>query len=161
MNVSKYNCNQCHSYCCSYPIIEIKSKDTKRLAAHLELSIAQVKAKYLVVEEYEGKDILILKHTTDRSINATSCVFLDKRTRKCKIYDGRPQICRDHPGDDVRCEWFDRMTIENGAGKKRKIIRLKQMPSTIDGEREEYDEDSLGDLLDSYTNGNGDWPYQK
>ena len=57
----------------------------------------------------------------------------------------------------MRCEWFDRMILErlkNG----RRVIRLKAMPTTIDGEREEYDSEDLPDLFDSYVHGDGAWP---
>ena len=157
MGSKHYDCGSCQAYCCSYPIIEITGKDCKRLAAGLKLTAADFKERYTEKEEFEGKMIRVLRQSADRRLGAKSCVFLDKVKRRCTVYKHRPKICREHPGDDVRCEWFDRMILER-LTTKRRVIRLKEMPSTVDGDREEYDEEDLADLFDSYVHGDGTWP---
>ena len=40
----------------------------------------------------------------------TQCQFLDTDTNLCKIYDTRPQMCREHSVDD--CEWHGAYDFE-------------------------------------------------
>ncbi len=156
MATQPYDCAECQAYCCSYPIIEVKRKDSKLLARHLDLQQDAFLERYTRQEKHEGKKVRILRHTADRSLGATSCIFLDKQTRRCTVYGARPRICRDHPGDEARCEWYDRMILERKG--RRRVIRLKQMPTTISGDREQYDADRLPELFDSYARGDGIWP---
>ena len=159
MSQKHYDCSSCQAYCCSYPIIELTGKDCKRLASALKITVDQFKDNYSEREKFEGKKIRIMRQTADRRIGGKSCIFLDKVKRSCTVYKHRPKICRDHPGDDVRCEWFDRMILER-LTKGRRVIRLKEMPYTIDGDREEYDSENLPELFDSYVHGDGIWPQE-
>ena len=79
-----------------------------------------------------------MKQRHDKVLNTPTCIFLNQKTRNCSVYKARPQICRDYPGD--RCEWNDRRLLEGIAGNGKKVIRLKVMPWTIDGDYPLYTE---------------------
>lgn len=152
---SNYDCVNCVGYCCGYPIIQATGKDIKRLAKHLNKTQAETKSQFTVME---NSRVRRMKLTPDKVLGTKTCIFLDKDTRSCTVYAGRPQICRDHPGD--RCEWHDRRLIEQAIARKnspnaRKVIMLKAMPWTIDAEHPLYDEDRVTHLLESYATGDG------
>lgn len=131
------------------------------LAKFLGISAKEFLDRCTTSEEYGKKRVRALRHSPDKLVGGTSCMFLNKKTRRCKVYKSRPQICRDYPGDSTRCEWYDRLTIESIGAKSRKVIRLVQMPGNIDGDRPQYENDNLGELLESYAHGDGIWPVPK
>lgn len=158
-----YDCGQCPGYCCCYPIIETTGADIQRLAKFLGLTESDVRKEY-IVKESPRKNKLRMRH--DELFDTDACCFFDQKRRRCSIYAGRPQICRDHPGPKpnlagdepgTRCEWYDRMRIEQAmAGKGRKVIMLKQLPWTIDGDYPLYDNNSrVTAVLDAYALGDG------
>lgn len=118
------------------------------MSKHLRLAEEEVRGSFTVME---NSRVRRLKMTTDKLFQDKSCIFLDKSSRNCSIYEGRPEICRNHPGD--RCEWHDRSLIEQAMAKGKKVIMLKAMPWTIDAEHPLYDESRVTHLLESYANG--------
>jgi Fe-S-cluster containining protein len=85
-------CAQClPAKCCKYFSLQIDTPRSKRdyddllwMLAHRHVSVyVDDKVWYLMVH--------------------TSCSFLDAATNMCKIYETRPQMCREHSVDD--CEW--------------------------------------------------------
>ena len=149
MPETAYDCQTCTGYCCAYPIIQVNRDDVSRLAKHLGLTATDVRNEYTVLE---SPKVTRLKLTPDKVFNSESCVFLDKETRFCTVYESRPNICREHPGN--RCEWYDRMLIEQSMSKGQKVILLREMPWTIDADHPFYDNDKVTGLLQSYA-GNG------
>ena len=54
-------------------------------------------SKRLIKEGYvttyrQGTDLFMLTQKANRD-----CLFLDERTRLCKVYDKRPDVCREFP----------------------------------------------------------------
>lgn len=141
----KYDCNDCPAYCCGYPIIEVKPIDIRRLARYFGVSADEAKAQF---SEQENNRVRKLKQKPDKKFGSPVCMFLNQKSRQCSIYEARPTICREHPGD--RCEWYDRRLFESLARGNRKVIRLKAMPWTIDGDTPIYTEKKLPDLLYEY-----------
>lgn len=140
-----YDCNKCPGFCCSYQIIEVEPHDITRLAGGLSLTNQEVTDKYL-----DGWSHRYLKHTSDPLLEGgPSCVFLDKETRQCTVYDYRPDGCREYPYTS-RCQWWDRHEMESGlAGKK--VIMIKEVPWK--GKQSfglDYDEDAYHRLKQSY-----------
>ena len=153
MAAEPYDCAKCTGYCCAYPIIQVNRDDVRRLAKHLGLTEAGVRSEYTVLE---SPKVTRLRLTADSVHGADSCVFLDKESRLCTVYEGRPGICREHPGE--RCEWYDRMLIETAMANGRKVIMLKEMPWTIDSEHPIYDNEKVTELLQSYAENGGKKP---
>ncbi|HKI86424.1 MAG TPA: YkgJ family cysteine cluster protein [Thermoanaerobaculia bacterium] len=106
-----YDCDRCPSYCCSYPRIPVKKRDLVRLARHFEVSVAEAKRRFTRPGEESGERVL--RHQPDETYG-TVCGFLDLSSRRCTIYDARPEICRDYPGT-VRCGYYDFLSFERRA----------------------------------------------
>jgi len=104
----KYDCLICTAYCCSYTHIPASKSDIKRLAAHFEMTPEQAKKRY--TKKGDKENPRVLRHTNDEHF-VTSCMFLDKETRNCTIYDARPKICREFPTQN-RCGYYDFLEFE-------------------------------------------------
>ena len=93
-------CDSCAANCCTMPV-EIRLPDLVRLglvdafeAEHEEPRlIARRLVKSRQVERYNQKDGIF---TMARRANG-DCQFLDATTRRCTVYDNRPNTCRKHP----------------------------------------------------------------
>lgn len=141
--MSLYDCSKCPAFCCGYPIIEANKRDIRRLARHFNMDAEDAREEFT---EKENNRVRKLKQKYDRKFGAHVCRFLNLKTRNCGVYDARPQICREHPGD--RCEWHDRDMMESLGG--RRVIRLKVLPWTIDEDYPTYTARKLPALLKSY-----------
>lgn len=96
---SAHMCGGCVSSCCTLPV-EVKVKDLIRigLVDEFELgdpakNIAKRLQKEGIVERFNSKSEIF---TLQRMSN-NDCLFLDRKTRFCTIYDKRPDTCRNHP----------------------------------------------------------------
>ncbi len=93
-------CDACAANCCTMPV-EIRLPDLIRLglvdpfeAEHEEPRlIARRLVKSRQVERYNHKDGIF---TMARRANG-DCQFLDAVTRRCTVYELRPNTCRKHP----------------------------------------------------------------
>jgi Fe-S-cluster containining protein len=103
-----YNCSRCPAYCCSYPRIPVKLADVKRLARHFGLTTEAAARKFTRRGEEEGE--IILRQQPDETYGSV-CRFLDLETRRCTVYEVRPGICREYPGNR-RCGYYDFLSFE-------------------------------------------------
>ena len=117
-----YDCDRCPSYCCSYPRIPIEKADVIRLARHLGLAPEEVARKFTKKGEEPGE--IVLRHQPDE-IYGTVCKFLDRQTRRCTVYEGRPTICRTYPGT-CRCGYYEFLRFERRAQEDPEFV-----PSTF------------------------------
>lgn len=92
-------CHSCISSCCTMPV-EVRFNDLLRIGLVEEFerseprkSIAKRLQKEGVVERYNQKSEIF---TLVRMAN-NDCLYLDRKTRLCTIYDKRPETCRNHP----------------------------------------------------------------
>lgn len=104
----KYDCLKCTAYCCSYTHIPTNKTDIKRLAKHF--GVDEEKARRRYTKKGDSENPRVLRHTDDEHY-VTSCMFLDKETRNCTIYDARPKICREFPTQN-RCGYYDFLMFE-------------------------------------------------
>jgi Fe-S-cluster containining protein len=113
----KYNCLKCPGYCCSYPVIEVKNRDAKRIADHFGLTLEKAEKKFFkAVHGYKR----IMKRKKDTHFGKI-CQFFDTDKRRCTIYEARPSTCREFPGDD-NCGYWDFLAFERETQKDRKFI---------------------------------------
>ncbi len=117
---NQYSCAKCPAYCCSYPEIEVSSRDIERLAKHFELP-------YRVAEErftkFDAKEkVRLLRHREDRIFESV-CMFLDQKTRRCGVYNARPGVCREYP-DSPRCGYYEFLKFERTHQGDDKFIAL-------------------------------------
>ena len=92
-------CSQCSATCCSLPV-EVKAEDLVRmqLIDEFELGeapkkIARRLTKERIIEHFHAKTETF---TLARMANG-DCLYLDAKTRRCSIYEKRPDTCRNHP----------------------------------------------------------------
>ena len=115
-----YNCAKCPGYCCSYPLIEIGKRDIARLARHFGLTYEQARQRFT---KYDiGEKAAVLRHRKDKIFDSV-CQFLDQDTRRCTVYESRPQVCRDYP-DSARCGYYDFLKFERDQQDDPEFIAL-------------------------------------
>lgn len=92
-------CNDCNASCCKLPV-EVKAEDLIRMEVMDEFelgenpkTIAKRLKKQGIIEHFYPKKELF---TLTRMANG-DCLYLDKHTRRCTIYNQRPNTCRNHP----------------------------------------------------------------
>ena len=96
---ASHMCGGCHSTCCTLPV-EVKIKDLIRIGVVDEFekseppkAIAKRLQKDGIVERFNQKSGIF---TLTRMSN-DDCLYLDRKSRLCTIYDKRPDTCRNHP----------------------------------------------------------------
>lgn len=93
-------CNSCAANCCTMPV-EVKLPDLVRLGLvdpfevehEAPKQIAKRLQKMGAIEHFNFKNSIF---TLSRRANG-DCVNLDAQTRRCTVYDKRPNTCRLHP----------------------------------------------------------------
>ncbi len=92
-------CHDCHAGCCTLPV-EVRAEDLVRMelidpfeSAEAPKKIAKRLMKEGVIDHFNFKNELF---TLSRRAN-DDCIYIDGLTRRCTIYDKRPQTCRNHP----------------------------------------------------------------
>jgi uncharacterized protein len=92
-------CSTCRANCCTMPV-EVKIPDLVRMGVISEFEadeplkkIAKRLKKEGVVERLNFKEQVF---TLVRFAN-NDCLYLDPASRRCNIYDRRPDTCRNHP----------------------------------------------------------------
>lgn len=92
-------CSDCRASCCTLPA-EARMSDLVRMgvvdafeAEEPLKPIARRLEKAGVIEHFNFRNELF---TLARRANG-DCVFLDAMTRRCTIYERRPDTCRNHP----------------------------------------------------------------
>ncbi|PHV09825.1 YkgJ family cysteine cluster protein [Chitinimonas sp. BJB300] len=93
-------CNSCMATCCTMPV-EVKLGDLVRMnlvdafeAENIPAKdIAKRLTKTKVIAQFNFKQRIF---TLARRANG-DCTYLNADTRRCTIYDQRPNTCRNHP----------------------------------------------------------------
>ena len=99
---ARYNkdmCYSCHSTCCTLPV-EVRLSDLIRIGVvdafekdEPAKNIAKRLQKDGIVERFNQKTGIF----TLTRLSNNDCLYLDRKTRLCTIYDLRPDTCRNHP----------------------------------------------------------------
>ena len=103
-----YSCAKCPGYCCSYPEIEVTTRDIERLAKRFDLAYREAEQRFTKLHPTEK--VRLLRHKKDR-VFATICMFFDQKKRRCTVYESRPGVCRDYP-DSKRCGYYEFLKFE-------------------------------------------------
>lgn len=92
-------CEDCMAGCCTLPV-EVRIDDLVRMGVVDEFeagepakAIARRLLKAGIIEHFNFKNEIF---TLARLAN-NDCIYLDRLTRRCTIYERRPRTCRDHP----------------------------------------------------------------
>lgn len=105
--VEAYNCLRCPGYCCSYPIIAVKQRDVRRLAKHFGISPDEAERRFTKSAHGHAR---VMRRKKDEHFGKI-CRFFNTTTRRCGIYEARPEICRQFP-NEKRCGYYDFLTFE-------------------------------------------------
>ena len=117
---NQYSCSKCPAYCCSYPEIEVPTRDIERLPKHFGLPYAVAEERFT---KYDAKEkVRELRHRQDR-IFTSVCMLLDQKTRRCTVYEARPAVCREYP-DTKRCGYYEFLKFERAQQDDPKFIAL-------------------------------------
>ncbi|CAK9891723.1 MULTISPECIES: YkgJ family cysteine cluster protein [Pseudomonas] len=92
-------CGGCNSTCCTLPT-EVKIKDLIRMGVVDEFEVGEPPkniAKRLqkdgIIQRFNQKSGIF----TLAQMSNDDCLYLDRKSRMCTIYDKRPDTCRNHP----------------------------------------------------------------
>ncbi len=107
---SRFDCSKCPGYCCSHPRIEVTDSDIKRLARHLDLSVATTRERHTWHFKTKDADEQILRHHKDH-VYKSVCRFFDRDERRCTVYEARPAVCRKYPYGN-QCGYYDFLKFE-------------------------------------------------
>jgi len=87
-------CDSCNGNCCigESGYIWINAQEIQSLALHLNLSVEDVKFRYLnkIGYKYSIKEIQL-------SQNNFACYFFNVEKKQCTVYEARPMQCRTFP----------------------------------------------------------------
>lgn len=99
LKFKKELCETCHASCCTMPT-EVKLPDLVTMGLIDEFELGEP-IKQIAKRLMQTRQIAQFSHahqvfTLARRANG-DCIFLDANTRRCTIYEKRPQTCRNHP----------------------------------------------------------------
>ena len=106
--MAPYDCSRCPAYCCSYPRVIVNRTDLKRLARHFGIAVETARERLTKNGAERGERVL--RHRKDH-VYKSVCRFLDRDSRECTIYEARPTICRQYPGEP-NCGYYDFLSFE-------------------------------------------------
>jgi Fe-S-cluster containining protein len=106
----KFNCTKCPGYCCSHGRIAVSDHDISRLARFFGISARLARRRMSYRYRAGGVDEYVLRHHKDH-IYKSVCRFLDRETRRCTVYDARPNVCRRYPYGNA-CGYYSFLAFE-------------------------------------------------
>jgi len=124
MGTPKYDCLDCVAYCCSiYELVEVFDADIQRLADHFDLDVEEARRRFTRMAE--GRRVLKRRKDT---IFPNRCALLDPVTRRCTVYEARPDTCRNYvSGDRDRCVYYDVLQFERKQQGDRDYIPIVEI----------------------------------
>jgi len=116
---SYYDCAKCPAYCCAiYDLVNVKKIDIERLAKHFRIGFRTAVRRF--TKTYQGDRILRRKADP---IFGKACEFLDPDTRRCTVYEARPEACREFP-KRARCALYDLLQFERKWQEDENVVPL-------------------------------------
>lgn len=115
-----FDCTLCPGYCCSiYDLVEVSDNNLDRLARHFGMPPAQCRDRFTKIVKMSASK-RGLRHKKD-TVFPRTCVFLDRKSRRCTVYEARPKECRKYPGDDG-CRYFELLQHERDLQEDKTIV---------------------------------------
>lgn len=121
----QFECTQCGDCCSGEPgYVWVDKDEIAAMAKELDLSVNKFEKKFI---RKVGKDKSLTEYDDG------DCILLDRETRKCTVYGGRPIQCRTWPFWDSNLkkkkDWKETCAICPGAGKG-KLYSLEHIEKT-------------------------------
>ncbi|MBA3320798.1 MAG: YkgJ family cysteine cluster protein [Pyrinomonadaceae bacterium] len=118
-----YDCTKCPAFCCGiYERVSVTKRDLNRLARYFSVTVEVATRRYT---KLWGKSERVLRRTPDPLLGE-ACRFLDRQTRGCSIYHGRPNVCREYPARP-RCAYYDVLQFERTQQDDPDVLPLFQI----------------------------------
>lgn len=117
--MSRFQCQKCPGYCCSYPLIALEKRDVERLARHQGLTFEEGRTAFTEVA-YGRK--YAMRRKPDVHFGRI-CQFFDTEARRCTVYEARPKVCRAYP-NTKRCGYYDFLQFERKAQGDPEFVAL-------------------------------------
>ena len=117
---ASYDCKKCPGYCCSYPLIEVSRADVARLARHFDIDYATAEERFTKYDA--GENARGLRHQKDEYFGQV-CRFLDTRSRRCSVYEARPETCRAYPYSKT-CGYYHFLKFERRLQDDEKFVAM-------------------------------------
>jgi uncharacterized protein len=119
-SATRYSCEKCPAYCCTYTEIEVTPRDIERLGRHFGLDYAEAEERFTKTNGKEGRRLL--RHRKDKIFDST-CMLLDQEKRQCTVYHARPGVCRKYP-DSSRCGYYEFLKFEREQQGDEELVAL-------------------------------------
>lgn len=133
-----FDCTKCPAYCCSiYERVAVTKRDIARLARHFNVTPEVAARRYTKLHRSSGDRIL--RRMAD-DLFGEACIFLDRETRGCGAYHGRPNVCREYP-DRTRCAYYDVLRFERKQQRDDNVLPLFQITFREDTAKEAVETD--------------------
>ncbi len=84
--------------------------DIHRLARHFGLSDRAARRKFTYHYKTKDLDEQLLRHHQD-SVFKSVCRFFDRQSRRCTVYEARPNVCRKYPYGNT-CGYYGFLKFE-------------------------------------------------
>jgi uncharacterized protein len=89
-----------------YGNIAVTDADLDRLAKHFNLPL-ETTIRLCTRDDGEKK---VLRRRQDEMFEST-CIFLDVEKHNCNVYDARPGVCQEYPGQSS-CPYYELLEFE-------------------------------------------------
>lgn len=121
----RFECTQCGDCCSGEPgYVWVDEEEIQAMARELDLSVDAFEKKFI---RTIGKDKSLTEYKDG------DCILLDRKTRRCTVYGGRPIQCRTWPfwnsNLKKKKDWKETCEVCPGAGKG-KLYSLAHIEKT-------------------------------
>ncbi|MBA3711237.1 MAG: YkgJ family cysteine cluster protein [Pyrinomonadaceae bacterium] len=117
-----FDCSKCPAFCCSlYERVGVTKRDINRLARYFGVSVETATRRY--TKKHDGERVL---RRSEDHLFGEACIFLNRETRGCTIYHGRPAVCREYPARS-RCVYYDVYRFEQRQQGSEDVMPLVQI----------------------------------
>lgn len=132
-----YDCDRCPAMCCTtYASVALSEGEPQKMAAALGVSVPQflVERTEIFTSELTKREGIRLRRKADPATGGDACGLFDTETRRCTVYDARPQVCRAWPDKthqppalQGRCQFYDLMMFVRGENRDPQMVPVIQL----------------------------------
>ena len=142
-----YSCEECPAACCAnfVPYVHLSEGEIYQIALHRRVDPREMRDKLTrpdpsddLRHDEAGLPFRLLRRKADPVIfgkgNETPkpdvCVFLDLNTRRCTVYEVRPDTCRDFP-PKKRCGYYDFLKFARDQQDDEGVIIIAEIVRSV------------------------------
>ncbi|RQW78657.1 MAG: YkgJ family cysteine cluster protein [Methanothrix sp.] len=136
-----FECKNCGECCKGEGYALVTNEDLQRIADFSGKSASTIFSQFTDPDPEKREGCRILKNMGPERI----CCFYDARARRCKIHEGRPEICRTFPMLSIDVEQEEPISLYSdcrGTADLLKVLKAKAKGTEIQNEMKELQEDA-------------------